>query len=73
MTFSFSQLVSHIDRLLSHMKQSAVSTHDEHSEFLGVPVFWFKPTPDPPFAWEIWIGHFFLAINYRGHYDHKNF
>ena len=54
------------------MAQPAVLTHEERTDFLGVPVFWPKPSPDPPFSWEIWIGQFFLAINLREQFDHKD-
>ena len=54
------------------MAQSALSTHEQQTELLGLPVFWSKPSPDPPFSWEIWIGQFFLAINLREHCDPKD-
>ena len=54
------------------MAQPAVSTHEERTELLGVPVFWPKPSPDSHFSWEIWIGQFFLPINLRKHCDPKD-
>ena len=54
------------------MAQPAVSTHEERTEFLGVPVVWPKPSPDPPCLWETWIRQFFLAINLREHCDPKD-
>ena len=38
---------------------------DERTDQLGVPVFWPKPTSDPPSNWESWIGQFSLAIFLR--------
>ena len=55
------------------MAQSALSTHEEQTELLGVPVFWSKPSSDPPFSWEIWVGQFFLAIHFRENCDPKDF
>ena len=54
------------------MAQPAVSTHEGRTELLGVLVFRPKPSPDPYFTWEIWIGQFFLAINFREHCDPKD-
>ena len=51
------------------MAQPAVLNHDESSDLLGVPNFWPRPTPEPPFNWDTWIGQFFLATTLREHCD----
>ena len=51
------------------MAQPAGLNHDDYSDSLGVPTFWSRPTPEPPFNWNSWIGQFFLAITLRERCD----
>ena len=51
------------------MAQPAVSISEDGTELLGVPVFWHKPTADPPSSWDSWIGQFNLAITLRERCD----
>ena len=51
------------------MAQPAVSTSEDRTDLLGVPVFWHKPTADPPCSWDSWIGQFNLAITLRERCD----
>ena len=51
------------------MAQPAVSTSEDRTDLLGVPVFWHKPTVDPPCSWDSWIGQFNLAITLRERCD----
>ena len=44
------------------MAQPAVPVSDDRTDLLGVPVFWHKPTADPPSGWDSWVEHFNLAI-----------
>ena len=47
------------------MAQPAVPVSDDRTDLLGVPVFWHKPTADPPSSWDSWIDQFNLAITLR--------
>ena len=47
------------------MTQPAVPVSDDRTDLLEVPVFWHKPTSDPPSSWDSWIGPFNLAITLR--------
>ena len=47
------------------MAQPAVWISEDRTDLLGVPVFWHKPTADPPSSWDSWIGQFNLAITLR--------
>ena len=53
------------------MAQPAVSVGEDRTDLIGVPAFWPKPTREPLFTWESWIGHFFLrehcSTNLREH------
>ena len=49
------------------MAQPAVSVGEDRTDLIGVPAFWPKPTTEPLFTWESWIGQFFLAVNLREH------
>ena len=49
------------------MARPEVLNHDDCSDLSEVPVFWPRPTPEPLFNWDTWIGHFFLAITLREH------
>ena len=49
------------------MAQPVVFNQGDQSDLLGAPVFWHKPTPDPSFNWDTWIGQFFLAIRLGKH------
>ena len=49
------------------MAHSAVSVGEDRTDLIGVPVFWPKPTTEPFFLWESWIGQLFLAGNLRKH------
>ena len=51
------------------MAQPAVLTSEDRTDLLGVPVFWHKPTADPPCSWDSWIGQFNLAITLRERCD----
>ena len=51
------------------MAQPAVPVSDDRTDLLGVPVFWHKPTADPPTSWDSWIGQFNLAITLRERCD----
>ena len=51
------------------MAQPAVSISEDRTDLLGVPVFWHKPTADPPCSWDSWIGQFNLAITLRERCD----
>ena len=51
------------------MAQPAVPVSDNRTDLLGVPVFWHKPTADPPTSWDSWIGQFNLAITLRERCD----
>ena len=51
------------------MAKPAVFNRDDGSDLSGVPVFWPRPTPDPYFNRDTWIGEFFLAITLREHCD----
>ena len=51
------------------MAQPAVSISEDRTDLLGVPVFWHKPTADPPPSWDSWIGQFNLAITLRERCD----
>ena len=51
------------------MAQPAVSISEDRTDLLGVPVFWHKPTTDPPSSWDSWIGQFNLAITLRERCD----
>ena len=55
--------------LMIHMAQPAVSISEDRTDLLGVPVFWHKPTADPPCSWDSWIGQFNLAITLRERCD----
>ena len=47
----------------------AIDLSNDRTDLLGVPVFWHKPTADPPSSWDSWIGHFNLAITLRERFD----
>ena len=47
------------------MAQPAVPVSGDRTDFLGFPVFWHKPTADPPSSWDSGIGQFNLAITLR--------
>ena len=47
------------------MAQPAVPVTDDRTDLLIGPVFWLKPTTDPPNSWDSWIGQFTLAIKLR--------
>ena len=49
------------------MAQPAVSVGEDQTDLIGVPAFGPKPTTEPLFTWESWIGQFFLAVNLREH------
>ena len=49
------------------MAQPAVSVGEDRTDLIGVPAFGPKPTTEPLFTWESWIGQFFLAVNLREH------
>ena len=51
------------------MAQLAVPFSDDRTDLLGVPVFWYKLTADPPSSWDSWIGQFNLAITLRERCD----
>ena len=51
------------------MAQPAVPVSDDRTDLLGVPLFWHKPTADPPSSWDSWIGQFSLAITLRERCD----
>ena len=53
----------------NHMAQTAVPVSDDRTDLLGVPVFWHKPTADPPSSWDSWIGQINLAITLRERCD----
>ena len=55
------------------MAQPAVLNQDERSDLLGVPTFWPRPTPEPLFNWDTWIGQFLWAITLKEHCDTKVF
>ena len=50
------------------MAQPAVLNRNDHSDILGVPVFWPRSIPGPHFGCQM-VGQFFLAITFREHYD----
>ena len=49
------------------MAQPASSVGKYQTDLIGVPAFWPKPTTEPSFTWESWIGEFFLAVNLIEH------
>ena len=51
------------------MAQPAVSSSEDRKELLGVPSFWGKPSAEPPYSWEKWIGQFFLAVSLKENCD----
>ena len=51
------------------MAQPAVSSSEDRTELLGVPSFWGKPSAEPPYPWEVWIGQFFLAVTLKENCD----
>ena len=51
------------------MAQPAVSSSEDRTELLGVPSFWGKPSAEPPYPWEVWIGQFFLAVSFKENCD----
>ena len=51
------------------MAQPAVSSSEDRTELLGVPSFWGKPSAEPPYPWEVWIGQFFLAVSLKENCD----
>ena len=54
-------------RLLFHVAQPAVTVDKDRTDLLGVSNFWPKPTTEPLFPWQSWIGQLFLAVNLREH------
>ena len=51
------------------MAQPAVSSSEDRTELLGVPSFWGKPSAEPAYPWEVWIGQFFLAVSLKENCD----
>ena len=47
------------------MAQPAVPVNEDRTDLLGIPPFWAKPSINPPFLWESWIGQFFLAVGLK--------
>ena len=47
------------------MAQPAVPVNEDRTDLLGNPPFWAKPSINPPFLWESWIGRFFLAVGLK--------
>ena len=47
------------------MAQPAVPLSEDRTELLGIPPFWAKPSINPPFLGESWIGQFFLAVGLK--------
>ena len=39
--------------------------NEDRTDLLGIPPFWAKPSINPPFLWESWIGQFFLAVGLK--------
>ena len=51
------------------MAQPAGSSSEDRTELLGVPSFWGKPSAEPPYPWEVWIGQFFFAVSLKENCD----
>ena len=51
------------------MAQPAVSSSEDRTKLLGVPSFWGKPSAEPLYPWEVWIGQFFLAVSLKENCD----
>ena len=49
------------------MTQPAVPVNEDRTDLLGIPPFLAKPSVNPPFLWESWIGQFFLAVGPKDH------
>ena len=47
------------------MAQPAVPVNEDRTDLLGIPPFWAKPSINPPFLWESWIGQFFLTVGLK--------
>ena len=47
------------------MAQPAVSSSEDRTELIGVLSFWGKPSAEPPYPREVWIGQFFLAVSLK--------
>ena len=47
------------------MAQKAVPVNEDRTDLLGIPIFWEKPSVNPPFLWESWVGQFFLAVGLK--------
>ena len=47
------------------MAQPAVPVNEDRTDLLGIPLFWAKPSINPPFLWESWIGQFLLAVGLK--------
>ena len=47
------------------MAQPAVPVNEDREDLLGIPPFWAKPSVNPPFLWDPWIGQFFLAVGLK--------
>ena len=54
------------------MAQPAVRVNLDRTDLLGVPPFWVKASINPPFLWESWIGHFFLAAVLKDNLNHHD-
>ena len=47
------------------MAQPAIPVNEDRTDLLGIPPFWAKPSINPQFLWESWIGQFFLAVGLK--------
>ena len=47
------------------MAQPAVPVNEDRTDLLGIPPSWARPSINPPFLWESWIGQFFLAVGLK--------
>ena len=52
-----------------NLAQPAVSSSEDCMELLGVPSIWGKPSSEPPYPWEVWIGQFFFAVSLKENCD----